>query len=165
MQSGIFYFISDDYYNKFEGNNLMPNKDETDKGGHGRPCYYSFKEKDSDIMWMIPISSQIEKFDEIYNERIKRYKSYDGIKFGYVLGKKKAFLIQNMCPVTDKYILNEYIDNATNKPVVINPSLMGELNASARKAVRLYRQGIKIVFANILNIEKILLAELEEDKK
>jgi hypothetical protein len=163
MQSGNFYFISDDYFRKFEGNNLMPNKEDGENGTHGRPCFYSFKGKDSKIMWMIPISSQINKFEKIYNERIKKYKLYDGIKFGFVLGKRKAFLIQNMCPVTEKYIINEYIDKATNKPVVIGDSLKNELNASARKAVRLYRQGIKIVFANILEIEKILLTELAEE--
>ena len=165
MQSGNFYFINDEYFNKFEGNNLLSNKEVDKAGEHGRPCYYSFKDNDSDIMWMIPISSQIEKFEPIYNERIKKYKIYDGIKFGFVLGKKKAFLIQNMCPVTEKYITNEYIDNATHKPVAINDSLKSELNASARKAIRLYKQGTKIVFANILEIEKVLLVELETENE
>jgi hypothetical protein len=165
MKIGNFYFINDDYFQKFKGNNLMPNKEADYESDHGRPCFYSFKDKDSEIMWMIPISSKIDKFVIIYNERIKKYEVYDGIRFGFVHNKKKAFLIQNMCPVTEKYIINEYIDNATNKPVVIADSLKSELNASARKAVRLYRQGIKIVFANILQIEKILLLELDKSEE
>ncbi|MDR2903318.1 MAG: hypothetical protein LBU77_02245 [Clostridiales bacterium] len=150
MENGNLYFLNDEYFEKFEGNNLLPNKDEDEHGFHGRPCYYAFKEKDSNIKWMIPISSKLEKYEDIYNERIQKYTPYDGIKFGFVLGKKRAFLIQNMCPVTDRYMSNEYIDKATNKPVVISDSLKRELNASARKAVRLYRKGIKIVFADIL---------------
>ncbi|MCL2171779.1 MAG: hypothetical protein FWB71_06440 [Defluviitaleaceae bacterium] len=163
MQNGHFYFIRDDYFKKFVGNNLLANKEDDKDGKHGRPCYYSFKEKSSDIMWMIPISSQIDKYEEIYNERILKYDSYDGIKFGYVLGEKKAFLIQNMCPVIERYIANEYIEKATNRAVTINDSLKSELNASARKAVRLYRRGIKIVFADILEIERVLLEELKDE--
>ena len=102
MQSGNFYFISDEYFNKFDGNNLLTNKDVDETGEHGRPCYYSFQEKDSKLIWMIPISSQLKKYESIYNDKIKKYKEYDGIKFGFVLGKKKVFLIQNMCPVTKK---------------------------------------------------------------
>jgi len=164
MQNGNFYFIKDEYFDKFKGNNLMPNKEDDEFGEHGRPCYYAFKEKNSEIMWMIPVSSQLEKFEKIYNERILKYNPYDGIKFGYLLGKKTAFLIQNMCPVVDSYIINEYIDKATGNPVTVNDSFKSDLNATARKAVRLYRQGIKIVFAKILDIESELLKELDKEK-
>ena len=162
MQSGRFYFIVDEYFEKFDGNNLMTNKEVTDGKEHNRPCYYSFKETDSDIMWMIPISSKIAKYEKVYNEKIKKYKNYDGIKFGFVLGKKHAFLIQNMCPVTEKYIKNEFIDNATNEPVIIKTSLMAELNASVRKAIRLNQQGTRIVFADIQKIRASLISELSK---
>jgi hypothetical protein len=162
MHSGRFYFIKDEYFKKFDGNNLMVNKEAIDGKEHNRPCYYSFREPDSDIMWMIPISSKITKYEKVYDEKMKKYKEYDGIKFGFVLGKNHAFLIQNMCPVTEKYIKNEYIDNATNAPVIIKASLIRELNAGARKAVRLYHQGTKIVFADIQTIRESLLAELSE---
>jgi len=82
MQSGRFYFIVDEYFEKFDGNNLMTNKETIDGKEHNRPCYYSFKEADSDIIWMIPISSKIAKYEKVYNEKIKKYKNYDGIKFG-----------------------------------------------------------------------------------
>ena len=100
MQSGHFYFIKDEYFEKFEGNNLMANKEAVGGKEHNRPCYYAFKECEHDIIWMIPISSKLEKFEKVYSEKIKKYKEYDGIKFGFVLGKKHAFLIQNMCPAT-----------------------------------------------------------------
>ena len=162
MQSGNFYFIKDDFYEKFfDEKDLKPNKDD-DCEKHGRPCYYAFKESDSEIMWMVPISSQVEKYEKIYNEQIKKYNPYDGIKFGYVLGRKTAFLIQNMCPVIPRYVKNEYIDNATNKPVVIKDVLASNINASVRKAVRLYRRGTKIVFPDILKMESILLEELKK---
>jgi hypothetical protein len=160
MQPGIFYFINDDYFQKFKENNLMDNKEAINGQPHNRPCYYSFKETVGDIIWMIPISSKVEKYEIIYNERILKYPDYDGIRFGYVLGEKRAFLIQNLCPVTAKYITEEYIDKATNSPVDIPDDLKKDLNARARKAIRLYRKGIKIVFPNILDIEQALLDEL-----
>jgi len=66
--------------------------------------------------------------------------------------------------MTEKYIKNEYIDNATNEPVIIKTSLMAELNASVRKAVRLNNQGTKIVFADIQKTRESLLKELSEQK-
>ena len=46
---------------------------------------------------------------------MQRYNGhFDGIRFGYVNGKKRAFLIQNMCPVKAEYIDYEYrIENNT----------------------------------------------------
>jgi ribosome-associated translation inhibitor RaiA len=65
-----------------------------------------------------------------------------------------------MCPVTDKYITNVYIDKNTSNPITIPPKLKSELNAKIRKAVRLYRQGTKIVLTMALEIEKELLNEM-----
>lgn len=165
MNNGNFYFISDEYIDKFKSHKLMINKENVNGVTHNRPCYYSLKEKESDIYWMVPISSQYDKYLEIYQEKIKTYPNYDGILFGYVLGKKAAFLIQNMCPLTDKYIIEEYIDKMTNEPVSIPDKLKREINAKVRKAIRLYRNGTKIVFADILEIERVILSELSVEQE
>ena len=104
MDLANFYFINDDYYKNFEGFGLLENREIVEGKLHGRPCYYAFKEKDSPIYWMIPISSKIEKYEKEYDKAMKKYEMCDGISFGYILGERKAFLIQNMCPVIDKYI-------------------------------------------------------------
>lgn len=162
MELGTFYFISDEYFTKFDGNNLMDNKEDVDGEPHNRLCYYSFKEPNSEILWMIPISSKVDKYEEIYQDKIEKYPNYDGILFGYVLGEKCAFLIQNLCPVINRYILNQYINKATASPVLISESLKSEINSKVRKAIRLYRKGIKIVFPHILDIENVLLDELKD---
>ena len=132
---------------------------------HGRPCYYAFKETDLNIYWMVPISSKIEKYQVEYKKSIDKYRLCDGICFGYILGEKKAFLVQNMFPVTDKYITNIYIDKNSSIPVSIPPKLQSELNAKVRKALRLYRKGTKIILTMVLDIEKSLIQELEKDDK
>lgn len=165
MIQGNFYFIHDDYYKEFSGFGLLENKEIVDGKLHGRPCYYAFKEHDTQIYWMIPISSKINKYQKIYEKAINRYGTCDYISFGYILGDKKAFLIQNMCPVIDEYVTSVYIDQNTSNPITIPPKLQSELNAKIRKAIRLYRKGTKIVLSNALDIETALLAKINEADK
>lgn len=105
---------------------------------------------------MIPFSSQISKFKEIHNNKIQKYKRCDTIVFGEVLGHEKAFLIQNMCPVISKYIKNEYIDSHANVPVRVNGVLEKELKEKASKVLALQRKGSKLIFPDVLAIEKKL---------
>jgi len=160
MDLGTFYFIDDSYFKKFKKCGLMLNKETVNGKEHNRPCYYTYQEKNSPIYWVVPISSQVPKYKGEYQIAIDKYGICDGISFGYVLGENTAFLIQNICPVTDKYITNQYIDNATSKPVGISPQLQKELNAKIRKVIRFMRTGKKIVLTNIEYLEKELLKEL-----
>lgn len=73
-----------------------------------------------------------------------------------MLGFEKAFLIQNIFPITEEYIENEYVDS-NNKPVRVEEKLEKELISKAKKVIRLTRNGLKLAFTDILNIEKELL--------
>lgn len=86
---------------------------------------------------MIPFSSQVEKFHGIYEQKIQKYRQCDTIVFGEVMGHEKAFLIQNMCPITEKYIKNEYHDSRAHIPVRINGQLEKELKQKANKILAL----------------------------
>lgn len=104
MNKGHFYYINDQYFIDFSDNYLMKNKEVINGQVHDRPCFFAFKDSQTGLFWMIPISSRIEKFQKIYSNKIKKYGKCDTIVFGEVLGYKKAFLIQNMCPITNHYI-------------------------------------------------------------
>ena len=143
MEQGYFYFLTDDYYERFTDCGLMTNKGMD----HGRPCYYCF-EYDG-VPWMIPISSQIDKYQGIYNKQSAKYRNYYGIRFGYVLGNKRAFLIQNICPVSYVYIAGQYINKASNDPVTIDSNFAKELEECAKQTIRLYKKHIKITLTNI----------------
>ena len=125
----------------------MGNKEEDSNGKHGRPCFYCFKAED--YFWMIPISSKVEKYQRLYDEKVIKYPNYDGIRFGYVNGQRRAFLLQNICPVTSKYIDCEYKIENNTQSVSINPNLSRELNGIARKIIRLYKRGTKIVLTDL----------------
>ncbi|MDD3173370.1 MAG: hypothetical protein PHF63_06890 [Herbinix sp.] len=158
MDKGNLYFISDEFFDKFKDQKLMTNKED----GHNRPCYYAFKDdKYENIFWMIPISSQVEKFEDEYNKSIKKYGLCDKISFGYLKGEKNVFLLQNMCPVISKYILNEYCYINTTRPVTIPNDLKREINAKARKLIRKAENGTCIPFTDIISMRTNLLEELD----
>ena len=151
MYEGYFYFIKDEYHEKFSDCNLMQNKTE---GNHGRPCYYCCEY--NNLKWLIPISSRIEKYTKIFEKNQQRYKNYDGIKFGYVNGQRRAFLLQNIFPITEEFVDKQYMINSRKTPVTLNRQFAAELNKSARKIIRMNEKGIKITFTDINKILETL---------
>ena len=67
MVKGHFYFISDDFYKKYDPDKkLMQNKESINGQTNDRPCFFAFQDrKQTDIYWLIPISSKIKKFEDI----------------------------------------------------------------------------------------------------
>ena len=154
MDNGHFYFINDQYFLDFPDPFLMQNKEVINGQEHNRPCFYAFEDsRYKSLYWMIPFSSQTNKFHKIYQNKIAKYGKCDTIVFGTVLGHEKAFLIQNMCPTSSKYIKNIYLDAVTNQPVRISGVLESELISKAKRVLALQRQGKKLIFPNILKIE------------
>ena len=112
MTTGSLYFIKDEYFVDFPDPLLMKNKEMVNGKYHDSACFFSFSSDElGKIHWMIPFSSNVGKYKSIYNKKISKNKKCNTIVFGDVLGYEKAFLIQNMCPITDRYIKNEYVDS------------------------------------------------------
>lgn len=145
MVVGHFYFLKSDYLQKLP--NSMNNRE------HNRPYFCAIAE--NNIFWVVPITSKIDKFEEIYEAKLKRYGKCDTIDFCQVLGHSKAFLIQNMCPITEKHILNEYLDPHDN-PVQICDKSRKRIIHKAKKVLALQRKGIDLLFGDVLTIEKSL---------
>lgn len=161
MDVGKLYFVNDSFYERFKNCGLLENKDIVNGKSHGRPCCYLFKykEENDDIYWLIPISSQVEKYKKEYQRSVDKYGKCDNISFGYVLGEKRAFLPQNLFPVTSQYIDNVYVDKNTSLPVTLPKNLMSELNAKARKKIRYNQQGKPFGMTDIMTIYN----ELKQD--
>lgn len=157
MDNGHFYYINDQYFIDFPDPFLMQNKENIKGQAHDRPCFYAFQDISTGLYWMIPFSSQVSKYRNYYNKKMQRYHRCDTLEFGYVLGYEKAFLIQNMCPITPNYIKNKYIDNIANIPVRIDGTLERKLIEKAKRVLALQRKGIKLVFPDVLKIETELL--------
>lgn len=162
MNKGNFYFLNDQYFIDFPDDKLMKNKETINGIVHGRPCYYAYEDLSTSLYWLIPISSQVSKFKKIHANKVSKYGQCDTIVFGDVLGYKKAFLIQNMCPVTKEYISSEYIDSAANIPVRVDGVLEKELRSKVSKVLTLYKQGAKMIFPDVMKIEKELLKNINK---
>lgn len=160
MNKGHFYYIKDQYFIDFPDPKLMQNKETINGQAHGRPCFYAFEDQRTGLYWMIPFSSQVSKYRGYYNTKIQRYHRCDTITFGEVLGHEKAFLIQNMCPITSEYIKNEYIDSVANTPVRVDGVFERELLEKAKRVLALQRKGINLIFPDVLNIEAKLLNKI-----
>lgn len=156
MEHGHFYYINDQYFIDFPDDKLMQNKETINGISHDRPCFYAFKDNRTGLFWLIPFSSQIEKFKALYEGKVAKYGKCDTITFGEVLGFEKAFLIQNMCPVLPQYIKNEYLDKKS-APVRISGDLEKEITSKAKKVLALQRKGINLIFPDVMKIEKELL--------
>jgi len=153
IEQGRFYFIKNEFFELVKDKELCANKER----GTKRPCFYCFNDKKyQNLIWFIPISSKLKKYKKIYDIKMERTGIVDTIVFGYVEGEERVFLIQNMFPTTEKYIIEKYIKQ--NRDVVVNKKLKKELQFKANKILKLVEQGYnKIVFPDIISIKKILL--------
>ena len=155
IEEGKFYFVKDEFFNRIDEKMLCSNKRE----GNKRPCYYCFKDlKDENIFWFLPISSKVEKYKKIYKEKKQKYGKVDNLVFGYVEGEERVFLIQNMFPILEKYIIEKYIKQ--KKDVIVNKELKIELKQKANKILKLVEKGYRnLVFPDIIKIKELLEKE------
>lgn len=98
LLQGYAYHIKDSYFEFVQDANLMQNKEQ----GNYRPTLYCIKDDNMDLYWMVPITSQYEKFSLIREKILKSGKPCRGIILGKIYGQDAAFLIQNMFPVTEE---------------------------------------------------------------
>ena len=167
MEFGKFYFIKDQYFVDYPDGKLMLNRERDEHGKfHRRPCYYAVQDlKNPEIYWFVPISKQVDKFKVHYDKKVQQHGECDTICFGYVLGTHAAFLIQNMCPVTDEYVDELYVDYKTNIAVGIKPEMAQEVERKARKVLNLYRRGKTfLIFPDVVKIEAQLIARINMTK-
>lgn len=152
VENGKFYFIKDDFFEVFKGYELMENKET----GNKRPRYFCFNDPEDDkIIWFVPISSKVDKYKTIYENKKKKQKKVYNFVFGKVLGKEKTFLIQNIFPTTELYIESKYQNKMQD--VEITESLKKEIIEISMNVIKLAKKGINIPFYDILEMKEILL--------
>lgn len=131
---------------------------ENKENGNKRPCYFCFNDvEDEEIIWFVPISSKVDKYKVIYENKKKKKRKVYNFVFGKVLGKEKAFLIQNIFPTTAKFIENKYTNK--QRDVEITESLKKEIIETAMNVIKLAKKGINITFYDIIEMKNILLKQ------
>ena len=151
MLDAQLFFLSDQYYIDFPDDKLMKNKDTIHGVPHNRPCFLAFPdEKNPSIYWLVPISSRYEKYQKIAQGKIEKYGRCNTIRFGTVLERNSAFLIQNMCPVTESY-LTVYTDR-NHTPIRLDDRIVRDVTKHAREVLAIARRGAKVIFPDVFKI-------------
>jgi hypothetical protein len=130
---------------------------------HRRPCFFVFIDRSNEnILWLVPISSRYEKYKVIYDKKVEKYGRCNTIRFGTVLGAQAAFLIQNMCPVIPRYILEVYADK-NNVPIRIDGRVVRDVISNARAVLAMVERGANLVFPDVKKIRNVLLQQLKQN--
>ncbi len=159
IRQGYSYHIKDEFFRLVQDKYLMSNKER----GNYRPHYYAIQDKKNpELYWMIPISSQADKYKGIIEKKKKKYGKCNTIVIGLFAGKENAFLIQNAFPVIRKYF--DHIHTIQEQPVLIHKKLDKLLVENLSEVLAMYNRGIKLTFTDITTIRTIMEKELENRK-
>lgn len=154
-QEGYVYHIKDEYFEKVHDDNLMQNKE----NGTYRPTFYCLRDEKTSLLWMVPLSTRVQKFKMIHDKQVQKYGRCITIVLGEFDGKKAAFLLQNMFPIRDYYL--DHIHTRNQNPVPVKYSIRKEIATNMKRLRRLHDRGKKVVFSDICRLEQIMLAELQ----
>jgi hypothetical protein len=108
------------------------------ENGNTRPTYFCVKDENSKILWFIPMSSKVEKYRKIQEQKIKKNGVCDTIVIGKYREIEAAFLIQNIFPITEKYI--DHIDIIRNKAVAVVEGTQKEIIKKVNKIFKLKKK-------------------------
>lgn len=137
MKKTGFYIIKDSFFDDMNEPYLKGNK----KGN--RPHYYCFEDAASGLYWMIPLSSRIDKYKKIVENKKKAGKPCDIIHIVKLDDdRESAFLIQDMFPITEEYVEREYTI-AGNHLMLTSEHTVKEIEQKARKVMGMLKRGVK----------------------
>lgn len=148
MKKSGFYIIKDKFFEDMSDPYLKGNKSEN------RPHYYCFEDNETGLYWMIPLSSRIDKYQRIIENKEKCGKPCDIIHIVELDdNRKSAFLIQDMFPISEEYIEREYTI-ANNHLILTSEHSAKDINRKARKVLGMLKRGVKFTPTqpNVLDI-------------
>ena len=153
VQTGYIYHIKDDFFDKINDKGLMINHE----NGKARPTYFTIKDKD--ILWFIPLSSKISKYQPIIDKKIKKYGSCKSIMISEIANKKSVILLQNAFPTLEKYI--NHLHTINGAPVRVADNLKDEILENFNSLLELKKQVTNLFFPDIDKIKQIMLDEFK----
>lgn len=157
IQAGYLYHIKDEFFDKINKKELMINHE----NGHSRPSYLAVK--DRDILWFIPLSTKVDKYQKIIDNKIKKYGNCSSILIRNIADRKQVILIQNAFPTTKKYIKSKH--KVGNRYVLVASTTQKEIVDSFKYMLSLKEEGLNLFFTDIDKIKEMMLKELKEEVK
>ena len=145
IKTGYIYHIKDEFFDKINDKGLMINHE----NGRARPTYFTIKDKD--ILWFIPLSSKVDKYQTIIDKKIKKYGSCRSIMISEIANKPSVILIQNAFPILEKYIDHPHI--VDGKPLRVIDTLKEEILNNFKYLMESKKSGRNLL--KIFKYEKI----------
>lgn len=147
--------IKDDFFRDFPNIRHMSNKYEN------RPYYLAVKEENG-IIWVVPLSSKVEKYREKMRSDEEKYGNSVFYYITRVKGEDRAFLIGNVIPVTAQYIKKPFTVNG--QPFVIEDQAdRKRIQSKLSRYLSMVRNGKLRPAVDILGIERVLLNRMENE--
>ncbi len=147
-----FYKVKEKYFVDFPSNRHMYNKAEN------RPYYLAVKSKNG-IIWLIPISSKVDKYKAKISADSQKYGECLTCYIMRFMGGERAALIGNMIPVIPEYIKGEFTILERHY-IVRDSEIIKAINKRCSRYLSLVKAGKLQPFVDILSIEQTLLNKL-----
>ena len=146
------YIVKDTFFKKFNDPYLTHNKNEN------RPHGLIFKDPKTELFWIIPMGSNIQKYQEKIDYSMKTRGYCDFWYIAKIGNKQSVFLICNMFPIIPRYIKREYTINGI--PLEIkNKKIIKEITKRAKKVhAKIHYGGLpkSLTLPDVLSIEQSL---------
>lgn len=156
IKEGYLYHISNDFFKLVNDPNLPINH----SGIHSRPSYFLVKEKD--LLWFIPLSSKVSKYQKWVDNQMQKYGRCDTILITKIANRNSAVLIQNAFPTLPKYLSHPHTIGGKVYKVPI--SIQKEIKKKFRTLKSLKEKGLYSFYPNTDKIELLMYQELKKDK-
>lgn len=153
VKTGYLYHIKDEYFDIVNDENLMQNHEK----GKQRPTYFTIKEKN--ILWFIPVSSKVDKYQRIIEKKIKKYGFCNTIIIRKIAGENAAILLQNAFPTLEKYI--DHVHTIDGVPFRVPTDLQHEIKIMFKNMLGLKKRGTNLFFTDIDKLKDKMLEEIE----
>lgn len=166
---GGLYFLSEDFQKRFPSLCSCisaPNKrGEDGTVRHGRP-HICIGASHKALLWMVPISSRVEKYDREIVRQTQKYGVCDKVQIVRLSTGKRAALVQNIIPCMPRYVDSEYINRQTGTVEKIDQADLRRVCISARKLIVMHKCAPKcgFLFTNVFGIAQALLHDVSERK-
>ena len=153
IKTGYLYHIKDEYFDVVNDENLMQNHEK----GKKRPTYFTIKDKE--ILWFIPISSKVEKYQKIIDKKIGKYGFCNTIIIRKIADGDAAILLQNAFPTLEKYI--DHVHTVDGVPLKVPTDLQNEIKSLFKNMLGLKKRGTNLFFTDIDRLKQQMLKEIE----
>lgn len=154
VQTGYIYHIKDEFFDVVNDKELMINHE----NGKTRSTYFTIR--DNDILWFIPLSSNVQKYQPIIDKKIKKYGSCKSILIGRIASKKSVILLQNAFPTLEKYI--DHVHTINGAPVRVADNLKDKILEDFNSLLAMKKEGVNLFFADIDTLKEKMLNELNK---